>query len=141
MYAEAANEIGGPAYTLPGASLTAVGALNRVRARAQMPPVNASYLGSKDTFRERIKNERAIELYLEGKRLFDLSRWGDASKEVHKNIYGADFVSNAGQPTGYTITKTTNPVYKLVFEPRQYRWPIPSNDAMMFGAFKQNPGW
>lgn len=141
MYAEAANEIGGPGYTLPGATMTAVQALNKVRERSEMPPVAAAYLGSKEAFRERIKNERAIELYLEGKRFFDLSRWGDASKLAHKEIYGADFVANASQPTGYTISRTVKPVYTLVFEPRQYRWPIPLGDAMMFEEFKQNPGW
>jgi hypothetical protein len=141
MYAEAANEIGGPTYTLPGATMTAVQALNKVRERSEMPPVAAAYLGTKDAFRERIKNERAIELYLEGKRFFDLSRWGDASKLVHKEIYGADFVADASQPTGYIISKTVQPVYTLVFEPRQYRWPIPLADAMMFKEFKQNPGW
>ena len=141
MYAEAANEIGGPGYTLPGANLSATDAINRVRARVLMPSVKSAYLASKDLFRDRIKNERAIELYLEGKRFFDLSRWGDAHKVVSREIYGADFAVNAGKPTGYAITRTPQPVFTLVFEMKHYKWPIPLNDAQMFAVVKQTPGW
>jgi len=141
QYAEAANELGGPNYTLAGASMTAVQALNKVRERVNMPGVNSAYLASKETFRERIKTERAVELYLEGKRFFDLSRWGDAHKQSHKEIYGVNFTADDSKPTGYVISKTAVPVYTLVFDQKHYKWPIPLNDAMMFKEFKQNPGW
>ena len=141
QYAEAANEIGGPTYAIPGASMTAVEAVNKVRNRVGMPDVNAAYLTSKEVFRERIKNERAIELYLEGKRFFDLGRWHDAHKPEHKNIYAADFAANAGAPTGFDISKSSQPVFTLTFEEKHYRWPIPLEDAIMFKEFAQNPGW
>ena len=141
QYAEAANELGGPNYTLPGASMSAVEAVDLLRERVNMPGVNSAYLNSKETFRERIKSERAVELYLEGKRFFDLSRWGDAHKQSHKEIYGVNFVADAGKPTGYTISRTPGPIYTLVFDQKHYKWPIPLNDAMMFKEFKQNPGW
>jgi starch-binding outer membrane protein, SusD/RagB family len=141
MYAEACNEIGGPTYVLPGASLSAVAAVNLVRDRAGMPDVATQYLASAATFRERIKNERAVELYLEGKRFFDLSRWGDAHKLAHREIYGASFLADASKPTGYTITRTSSPVFTLVFDQKHYRWPIRTQDALMFKEFKQNPGW
>jgi hypothetical protein len=141
QYAEAANELGGPNYTLPGASMTAVQALNKVRERVNMPGVNSAYLANKEAFRERIKTERAVELYLEGKRFFDLSRWGDAHKQSHKEIYGVNFAADASKPTGFTISRTSTPIYTLVFDQKHYKWPIPVNDAMMFKEFKQNPGW
>ena len=142
MYAEAANEIGGPNYALPGASLTSLQALNLVRARAGMPGVTKTeYLASAAAFRGRIKNERAVELYLEGKRYFDLSRWGDAHKIEHKQIWGVSLIEDAGKPTGYAISKTASPVFTLTFEQKHYKWPIPLADAIMFKEFKQNPGW
>ncbi|HUW93528.1 MAG TPA: RagB/SusD family nutrient uptake outer membrane protein, partial [Bacteroidales bacterium] len=141
QYAEAANELGGPNYTLPGASMSAVQALNLVRARVSMPDVSSTYLASKETFRVRVKNERAVELYLEGKRFFDLSRWGDAHKVEYKKLYGVNFIEDAGKPTGYTLSRTPDPVCILVFDQKHYRWPIPLKDAMMFKEFKQNPGW
>ncbi len=141
IYAEAANEVGGPDYILSGADISAEEAVNLVRARVNMPGVHSSYLGSKDSFRERIKNERAVELYLEGKRFFDLVRWGDAHKMEYKAIYGVSFTESASQPTGYIIARTTDPVYTLTFDQKHYRWPIPTGDALMFEEFKQNPGW
>jgi len=141
QYAEACNEIGGPGYTLPGATLSAEDAVNMVRARVKMPPVNSMYLNSKDNFRARIKNERAVEFFLEGKRLFDLSRWGDAHKIKHKQLFADDFTHNPSAPTGYNISRASAPFATYTFEQKHYRWPIPLKDALMFEAFEQNPGW
>lgn len=141
QYAEAANEIGGPDYKISGASLSAVDAVNAVRARVGMPAVNSRYLGSKDSFRERIKNERAVELFLEGKRFFDLSRWGDAHKAEHRELYAENFTEDGGSPTGYVISRATTPFFTLTFNQKHYKWPIPLEDALMFDEFKQNPGW
>ena len=141
QYAEAANEIGGPDYSIPGASMTAVEAVNKVRARVGMPPVDQRYLTSKESFRERIKNERAVELFLEGKRYFDLKRWKDADKLEHRAIYAHDFVEDPSQPTGFRIFKSEQPIFTLTFEEKHYRWPIPLEDALMYPEFKQNPGW
>lgn len=141
QYAEAANEIGGPDYALPGADLTASEAVNIVRARVKMPPVDARYLNSKEDFRQRIKNERAVELFLEGKRLFDLSRWGDAHKPEHRELYGINIQPDATRPTGYYYTKPSTPSFTLTFTQKHYKWPIPLEDVLMFEEVKQNPGW
>lgn len=141
QYAEAANEIGGPKHAIAGAGMTAEQALNMVRARVKMPPINAMYTGSKEAFRERIKNERAVELYLEGKRLFDLSRWGDAHKIEHKALYGLSFEPDGSKPTGYNIQREVAPVVTLTFDQKHYKWPIPLEDAFIFEEFQQNPGW
>ncbi len=141
QYAEAANELGGPNHAIAGASMTALEAINLVRARVNMPPVNVLYTGTQESFRERLKNERAVELFLEGKRLFDLSRWGDAHKMEHKALYGLSFTEDAGQPTGYLIQRQTDPVIILTFDQKHYKWPIPLDDALIFDEFKQNPGW
>lgn len=141
QYAEAANEIGGPNHTIAGANMSAVDAVNMVRARVNMPAVSAIYTGTKEDFRERIKNERAVELYLEGKRLFDLMRWGDASKIEHKVLYGISLTEDPGQPTGYNIQQEATPVVSLTFDQKHYKWPIPLEDALIFKEFEQNPGW
>ncbi len=141
QYAEAANEIGGPDYTFPGANMSAVEAVNLVRERVHMPPVKSVYLGSKEAFRERIKNERAVEFYLEGKRLFDLSRWGDAHKVEHKALYAMDIELDVTKPNGYRYSRASTPFFTLGFEQKHYKWPIPLEDALMFPEFKQNPGW
>ncbi|WNH11886.1 RagB/SusD family nutrient uptake outer membrane protein [Thalassobellus suaedae] len=141
QYAEAANELDGPNYKLPGATISAVEAVNIVRDRVKMPPVNTSYLASKEMFRTRIKNERAVELYLEGKRFFDLSRWGDASKLEYKQYFEDNFTEDPASPTGYIIERASEPYFTRTFDQKHYKWPIPLQDALMFESFKQNPGW
>ncbi len=141
IYAEAANELGGPDYKISGSDMTAVEAVNFVRARVGMPPVNSKYLGSKDDFRERIRNERAVEFFLEGKRLFDLMRWGIAHETEYRSLYAHNFVKDDTKETGFTISRSELPFHSNVFEKRQYNWPVPTNDGYMFQEFNQNPGW
>jgi hypothetical protein len=141
IYAEAANELGGPTYKIDEANITALEAINIVRERAGVPPVNSIYLSTKDDFRERIRNERTVELFLEGKRIFDLMRWGVAHEPEYKELYSVEFTHDDSKPTGFHISISTTPFHKNVFEQRQYSWPIPTNDAYMFEEFEQNPGW
>lgn len=76
MYAEAANENGKPAE--------AVIAINRVRARAGMPPLpTAQYpVSTKAQIFAAIVHERRVELAFEYHRLNDLRRWGLAESEL-----------------------------------------------------------
>lgn len=53
----------------------AIGLINEVRAAAGVDPVSA---GSTEEAWTRLKRERGIELWLEGRRLGDLRRWADA---------------------------------------------------------------
>lgn len=141
QYAEAANEVGGPNHAIAGADMTAAEAVNKVRARAGMPGVDNRYLTDRNTFRERIKNERAVELFFENKRLFDLQRWQDIDRTEHTMLYGANFEEDSSQPTGFSITRTNNPVRIRPYTARHYRIPVPFQDANMFEEFNQNPGW
>lgn len=89
MYAEATNEAYGPNGTAGGSSLTAVDAINVVRTRAGMPDVKSELAAGKDTFRERIWNERNIELAFEsGHYFFDILRWKAAPSRMTKTLEG-----------------------------------------------------
>ncbi|WP_158655287.1 RagB/SusD family nutrient uptake outer membrane protein [Flavivirga eckloniae] len=138
-YAEAANEAYGPNGMAPGASLSAVQALNIVRSRANMPGVLAKYTTSKDVFRKRIYNERAVELYHEFHRWHDLRRW-KLSKEVlgQGTIYGAD-IKDVGGQTVYEKKALQGAL--RVFEDRHYWYPFPSKVMDIMTQFEQNPGW
>lgn len=77
MYAEALNEV---AYSNLQSS-PALKALNEVRTRAGLQPLEISSLPNKDAFRKAILIERQLEFPFEGHRWFDLVRMGYA-KEV-----------------------------------------------------------
>lgn len=72
MYAEAQNEVAGPA--------SVYSAVNKVRARSNMPDFPAGL--SKDQMRDEIRHERRIEFVMEGSRYYDLIRWGTAEDVI-----------------------------------------------------------
>ncbi|MEO9511235.1 MAG: RagB/SusD family nutrient uptake outer membrane protein [Flavobacteriaceae bacterium] len=67
MYAEAENEVNGP-------TAAAYASINRVRARVDMPDIPAGL--SQADFRQRVWDERTLELCNESQRPLDLLRWG-----------------------------------------------------------------
>lgn len=78
MYAEAKNEASGPDATI-------YAAINQVRARTgvNMPAVVQSSYNTKDALRMYIRDERRIELAMEGLRYFDLKRWKVAEAKLN----------------------------------------------------------
>ncbi|MDW5290150.1 RagB/SusD family nutrient uptake outer membrane protein [Formosa sp. PL04] len=67
MHAEAENEANGP-------TVSAYTSINRVRARVDMPNIPENL--SKEDFRQRVRDERVLELCNESQRPLDLQRWG-----------------------------------------------------------------
>ena len=71
MFAEAENEVNGP-------TAAAYDAINRVRARAMVPPLPAGL--SADEFFRALQDERRLEMTFELTRYFDLVRWGEGEQ-------------------------------------------------------------
>ncbi|MDQ6477946.1 RagB/SusD family nutrient uptake outer membrane protein [Dyadobacter sp. LHD-138] len=128
-YAEAANEAYGPNGMAPGATASALQALNKIRTRAGMPNVLQAYSLSKDKLRERIKNERTIELCFEGSHYYhDIRRWKDAPQVMGGPLYRVDIEKvpvSTTYPTGYKYTRMP------MSADRQTRW----KDAMYYLPF------
>ncbi|WP_254412506.1 RagB/SusD family nutrient uptake outer membrane protein [Dyadobacter diqingensis] len=128
-YAEAANEAYGPNGMAPGASVSALQALNKIRTRVGMPNVLQAYSVSKDKLRERIKNERVIELCFEGSHYYhDIRRWKDAPQVMGGPLYRVDIEKvpvSTTYPTGYKYTRMP------LSADRQTRW----KDAMYYLPF------
>lgn len=72
--------------------------INILRTRVEMPEINYASMSIVD-FREELMKERAVELYMEGHRFFDLTRFG-VYDEYCRLIYGN--VDGARQPEDYT---------------------------------------
>jgi len=145
-YAEAANEAYGPNGAAPGASMTALQALNRIRTRAGMPNVLPAYATSKDKLRDRIKNERTIELCFEGGHYYhDIRRWKDAPKVMGGTLYRMNVEKVAVSttyPTGFKYTRMP------LSADRQTRWkeamyylPFNTEDMYKMKNFVPNEVW
>ncbi|WP_207420120.1 RagB/SusD family nutrient uptake outer membrane protein [Desertivirga brevis] len=141
-YAEAVNELAGP-DALPTASdakafpLTARAAINQVRARTgiAMPPIPIGL--SKDAMRERIKNERRVELCFEGHRFYDVRRWKEGEKYLNKPVTGMRITKNANNTFNYQRF----PIETRVFEEKNYRFPFSLTDINRQPALIQNKGY
>jgi hypothetical protein len=119
-FAEAANEAYGPTGAVPGSNLTAVQAVNIVRARAGVPAVDARFTGSTDAFRDIVRQERAVELAFEGHRWHDLRRWHIAHLTQYKEKYNLEF-DQAHTYFKKVLVKTA------VFDMKHYWLPFPVN--------------
>lgn len=144
-YAEAVNEAYGPNGKAPGASMSAIEAINTIRERVDMVPVKSIYTSDTETFRERIKNERTIELYGEGHHYFDIRRWKDAPNL--KPLYGMDIEKvekSTEYPTGFKYTRQLlNAGSQVGWHDAMYYFPFPSNDYYKLKNFDTslNPAW
>ena len=135
FYAEAANEAyNGPNGKDPDANITALEAINIVRARAYMPEVNPKFLVSKEEFRKRIWNERAVELAYENKRWYDLRRWHVHHLPKHKELYELQF-DKEWTYFNRVLNRT------IAFADQHYWLPFPVNQITLYPEWKQNPGW
>jgi hypothetical protein len=138
--AEAINEAEGPA--------NAYQYVNQVRARAGMP----AYSGmTQEQLRDRIRNERRIELCFEDHRFFDERRWmvfegqsvnSEANLPYYKqyyNLYGVT-VANPDKPV-YTYMPAQKHPTRTFNSPKNYFFPLPNDEVKRAPNLKQNPGW
>lgn len=138
-FAEAANEAYGPTTVVPGTNMSAVDAINIIRQRVGAVPVRDEFKVSKEVFRERIYNERTVELCFENHRWHDIRRWHIA-KEVLSDIKKA-VITRTGEDTYSFRYVSVAPNLQRVFEDKHYWYPIPREQMEMLSVFNQNPGW
>ncbi len=138
-YAEAVNEAYGPDATPEGFTLPAREALNQVRQRpgVDMPPVTDA---GKEAFRERLRNERRVELAFEEHRFWDVRRWQIAEQTLGQPLKRVA-ISRAADGT-FAYAYPQQAVQSRVFESRMYRYPIPRVEVEKTnGVLTQNEGW
>ena len=118
MYAEAVVKGG------TQGSLTALDAVNQVRARVGMPAVSTVDM-------DVIEHERILELTQEGHRFFDLLRWGKVAQRFHEL-----------ERTDPNFKKYSNSAY-LGFQEDKNEWlPLPVDEVEGNPHItRNNPGW
>lgn len=127
-YAEALNEAEGP-------SAEVYTAINTVRSRSGVVDFPAGL--NKEEMRERIWNERAIELSFEEHRWWDARRWKKGADWFGGEMYEMYIEKDDLGALTYT---------RKQFESRVYRdymdlYPIPISEMNKNPLLQQNPGW
>jgi len=130
-YVEAQNEAVGPDVSL-------YNAINQIRKRAGMPDLPAGL--TKDQMRDRVRNERAVELAFEDHRLYDVMRWKKGKEIIAQPVYGMSVVKSSDGKFSYTPAKLSD-FYQRVFEDYMHLYPIPKTEVQKSKNLVQNPGW
>lgn len=131
-YAEALNEFSGPvanAYT----------AVNAIRNRSKMPnfPIGIT----QEQFRQKLRNESAIELYGDDHRFWDIKRWLIGEEDgVMKGAFEGLQITRVGNAPNYTYTWKPYTFENRVFSKNYYLHPFPQSEVLK-GNLVQNPGW
>jgi hypothetical protein len=139
-FAESAYQSDGPDVSINmgnGLVMSAREAVNKIRARADMPGFPTSM--SKDAFEKKYRNERRVELAFEEHRYFDVRRW-NILEETERYVTGM-YITPSGADFNYA---------RIGFErgswANQYcLYPIPQDEVNKMQAHTgtdwQNAGW
>ena len=145
-YAEAVNEAYGPNGSAGGLSLTAIDAVNKVRERAGMPGVLGKFTGDASLLRERIRNERCVELAFEGHHYYDdIRRWKIAPQTMTQplmGIYVEKVPVSDEYPAGRCYVRQQIPSNRQAkWKDAMYYLPFPTEEANKMQNFVNNELW
>jgi hypothetical protein len=130
-YAEALNESDGPVADV-------YKYMNLIRERAGMPALPTGL--TTQQMRERIRNERRVELSYETHRYFDCHRWKIAAQTDNGPIYGMNISAGTNLQDDAFYKRTV--IERRVFQgPKHYLFPIPQSEIDKTPNIIQNPGW
>lgn len=113
-------------------------AVDEIRRRVDMPVWQRNL--DQKTFREKIRNERAVELAFEGHRLWDITRWEIAEQEgvMRGDMYGLKVYRIPGVTGEYRYVPY---VFETrTFNTRMYRFPFSQGEIEKMYLL-QNPGY
>lgn len=142
MYAEALNESTESEESVPQDVYTH---LDLIRKRSGLEGVKDSWTRystspdkplTKKGMRDIIRQERGIELALEGNRYFDIRRWKLAESEYNKVVRGWN-IKEENAEDYYMVT----PIYQMKHSQKSYLWPIKQYNILINSNLIQNPGW
>lgn len=120
--------------------------IDAVRLRAGMPKVDKAVYNNQGKLRELVRRELRVELAGEGRRRFDIIRWGIAKDVLNGKVEGALSKGTVNPKTGeVTYTSLTD---RFFVENRTFTvgkselWPIPQTVIdNSKGTLKQNPNY
>lgn len=126
-YAEALNEA-------TGVSVDVYDAVNAVRKRVGMPALPAGL--SQGEMRDRIRNERRVELCFEEHRFFDVRRWKLGEALFNGPVSGMKITKE-----GTLLSFTPFVVENRIFTPKNYFYPLLQSEVNKAPHIQQNEGY
>ncbi len=129
VFAEAANELGGPDFMVDGLSARDVIGAIRQRAGIDQPDAYLQSITNTADMRTLIRNERRLELCFEGHRFWDMRRW---MLDLNEDVEGLFHNGSAYIPVQ---------VEQRQFGERAIYGPIPQSETVKFNRLEQNNGW
>lgn len=149
-YAEALNELTTPhtvtlptgeTYNLSRNETEIAKAFNQVRYRAGLPGLTQDQLTSRDEIFEQIKRERMVEFLGEGRRFYDVRRWGIYEDVDSEPIVGLNIIANKSGGF-YQRTVVDEKTYRdRVVNRRLLFLPINKSELKKVQLLDQNPGY
>ena len=132
MYAEAMNELGEMNEEVWNKTIRAL----RQRAGFDNTSLAMDYPGgSTESLRPVIRDERRVELALEGSRIYDIRRWKIAENVMNEPCRGAKFDLSSGTLDYYSYGNNS------FNKDRDYLWAIPRQQLTINPNLGQNPGY
>lgn len=120
-------------------------AIDKVRARAGMPPTDRTKYNTQDKCRTLVRRERRVEFAMEGLRIYDIRRWDIGAQVLPGPLMTArecDVNGITGKLTFAPDAKTYLIETRNFYPDRKYRWPIPQGELdASKGSIKQNDGY
>lgn len=127
-YAEALNEVSGPTADV-------YAAVNKIRTRAGIAAIPAGL--TKEQMRERIHNERRVELAFEEHRFFDVRRW-KILNQTDKVLTGMRITQTS--PGQFTYNRVVIE-RRAAFADKFLLFPVPVSEISKMPGVTQTPGW
>ncbi|MCI5717126.1 MAG: RagB/SusD family nutrient uptake outer membrane protein [Alistipes sp.] len=117
--------------------------LNIIRRRAGVPEVKKEDCTGDKTIRDWVRNERTIELFMEGHRYYDLRRWVECDKYLAAGVRtGLDaFVSKRIDPTIEEFNQEVVVDGSYTWMDRMYLLPIRNQELYSNPQMVQAPGY
>lgn len=144
-YAEALNnlensyEVDGYTYYRDFQSIK--DAFNPVRYRAGLPGITDADLATIDGFNNVIQRERLIEFFHEGRRYYDIRRWGIVEDLENEPLTGCNVEQSEWEGFYASTIIQYSTIRQRVFKPKMIFLPLELNELRKVPTLDQNPGW
>lgn len=150
-YAEAINHLNnthtvtmesGETYELSRTSnlQSMLNAFNQVRYRVGLPGLRPQDYATEENMNQQIITERLVEFLAEGRRFYDIRRWGIYEEEESKPIEGMNVEANGDEFFQRVIVNHSDYRNRVV-DKKTVFLPIPRDEVRKAPKLDQNPGW